>query len=69
MSVVETLEQSSTTAPSKQDDDGFTTVESKFKYKITPKKKNHKKKKSHFKYQDPSDWTLDDIIKQLESYR
>ncbi|KAI8328756.1 SRR1-domain-containing protein [Chlamydoabsidia padenii] len=59
-----------TTTTTNERIDGFTKVETKFKYKITPKKKHHKKKKKpHFEYKDSLDWTLDDMIKQLESYR
>ncbi|KAI8076341.1 SRR1-domain-containing protein [Halteromyces radiatus] len=60
----------SSTDHDKEDDD-FIKVEPKFKYKTITTSKNKKKRKNkkNIRYEDASEWTINDMIKQLETYR
>lgn len=52
-----------------QDDDGFTTIESKFKYMSLSGNKNKRKKKRGHVFQDPDHYTLADLKSVLSKRR
>lgn len=67
----DTSKNSSDSAETNKDADGFIKVESKFRYSTSnnKKKKKNKNQQNKYRYIDTSDWTVNDMIKHLDNYR